>query len=304
MKILITGGLGFIGSAIIRGTKSKAKITVFDNLSTQKHSSLFQLPSRIKFIEGDVRNAQQVDAVCGGQDVVFHLAAITDATTSHERPKEVQEVNVGGTLNVIEGCLKYDCKLVFPSTTSVYGQATGVVDETSLVNPQSVYADSKIDAENFIKSYYKNEAYNLRAVILRLGTIYGISMGMRFHTVIPKFCWEAAMGLPLTVWETAYDQKRPYLALSDAIRAFFSVALQDEFEGDTYNVVTSNYPLSYIIETIQKFVPVEIRLTKSEIMNQLSYEVSTEKFRKAFDFEFMGDLSEEVKNTLEILGAI
>lgn len=274
---------------------------MFDDLSTQRYCSLFDLPYRVNFIEGDIRHKDHIALICHEQDVVIHLAAITDAATSHERPKEVQSVNVGGTRNVIEACLLNGCKLIFQSTTSVYGQAEGVVTEESEVNPQSVYAESKATCEGMIEAY---RSEGLKAIILRFGTIHGVSPGMRFHTAVNKFCWEAAMGLPLTIWETAYNQRRPYLELNDACRAILEVVYDRPLTGEIYNVASHNYRLKYIIDTIQKYVSVRYKLTSSEIMNQLSYNVSSEKFCDEFHFAFRGDLDKSVKDTLQLLGAI
>ena len=89
--------------------------------------------------------------------------------------------------------------------------------------------------ENLILDFYKNKG--LKAVVFRFGTIFGISQGMRFHTAVNKFCWQAVMNQPISVWKTAYDQKRPYLELKDASNAFKHIINNDIFDGEIYLIV-------------------------------------------------------------------
>ena len=306
MRILITGGLGYIGSKLIRWLPEWCEITVLDNLATQRYNSLFNLTRPINFIEADITDVGQTDEACRNQDFVIHLAAETDAATSHLRVDDVVRVNVIGLINVIESCVQNNCYLIFPSTTSVYGKSEGIVNEETILDPQSTYAESKMQGEKYIL-----EAKGLKATILRLGTIYGVSPGMRFHTVVNKFCWQAVMGQPLTVWETALNQKRPYLDLEDACWAILfiikAVLINNNVQGQIYNIVTGNHLLSEIVETIQIYCPAKIKLVESEIMNQLSYEVSSEKFIHELDFVILGQfrqgaLDKNIKQTLQLLG--
>ena len=307
MKIVITGALGHIGSRVIREIPSvfpRAEIVMLDNLSTQRYCSLFNLPSsgRYCFLEADILTAD-LASVFSGIDVVIHLAAITDASTSFEIKNQVERVNFVGTQGVAQACVEAGCTLIFPSTTSVYGVQSGVVDEDCPITdlrPQSPYAESKLKAEQYLQTLGKTAG--LRFVICRFGTICGTSIGMRFHTAINKFCWQAAMGQPITVWRTAMDQKRPYLDLSDAIRAMFFIIDNDMFNNKTYNVVTVNTTVREICKLIEETVPdITIEYVDSRIMNQLSYTVSNEKFREA-GFEFSGDLRTEILDTIRMLG--
>ena len=98
-------------------------------------------------------------------------------------------------------------------------------------------------------------AKGLKAIVCRFGTIFGPSPGMRFHTAVNKFCWQAVMGQPLSVWRTAYEQKRPYLDLADAVRALAFIIERDLFDGRIYNVLTLNATVRDIVEAIKGFVP-------------------------------------------------
>jgi nucleoside-diphosphate-sugar epimerase len=124
---------------------------------------------------------------------------------------------------------------------------------------------------------------------------------MRFHTAINKFCWQAVMGIPITVWKSAYDQKRPYLDLSDAIRCIAFCLEKDLFNGLVYNVATLNATVKEVVNSIKVFVPtLEIEFVDSKIMNQLSYEVLNTRLEEK-DFIFQGDLKQGIKNTIALL---
>ena len=304
-KILITGPLGHIGSKLIHNLKpgDYEEVVMIDNLSTQRYSSLFNLPKgvRFSFYEENIMEAD-LHSLFRNIDKVIHLAAITDATSSFEKKDEVEEVNYLGTKKVVEACIAEDCQLIFPSTTSVYGTQKELVDEDcekSELKPQSPYAEAKLKSEEFISRMASKD--KIEASIIRLGTIFGTSKGMRFHTAINKFCWQAVLGQPLTVWKTALNQKRPYLGISDAVNSIKFFINREIFQGDIFNVVTSNYTVQEVIDSIRKHVKeVKINLVETQIMNQLSYEVSTKKL-ESLGFTLRDDLDKGIKETITLL---
>jgi len=144
----------------------------------------------------------------------------------------------------------------------------------------------------------------LRFIICRFGTIFGASAGMRFHTAVNKFIWQACAGIPLTVWTSAFDQKRPYLDLEDAIRALSFIIEKDLFDGQIYNVLTLNTTVREVVTTIREFVPdAQVSLVDHQIMNQLSYTVACRKFAD-LGFEFKGDLKQRIAETVALLKGI
>jgi UDP-glucose 4-epimerase len=131
-RILITGPLGHIGSKIIHNIKPGdfEEVILIDNLSTQRYCSLFNLPKGVSFhfIEADILEAD-LDALCKNVDVVLHLAAITDAANSFGVAEQVERMNYGGTEKLAKACAANNCRLIFLSTTSVYGTQEKSVDE-------------------------------------------------------------------------------------------------------------------------------------------------------------------------------
>ena len=306
MRIVVTGGLGHIGSHLIRQLPlafPDLEVVILDNLSTQRYCSLFNLPfdANYSFIEADVLTAD-LRTLLAGTEVVVHLAAATDAANSFQNKEHVETTNFVGTERVARACAELGCGLVFLSTTSVYGTQRDVVAEDcppSDLKPQSPYAVAKLKAEYLLKDL--GDTHALRFVICRFGTIFGTSVGMRFHTAINKFCWQAVMGRPLTVWRTALHQKRPYLDLLDATSALISIVEKSMFDGAIYNVLTTNATVNDILCLISAEVPnVSVEYVDTEIMNQLSYTVLNDRFRSK-GFEFKGSLERGIRDTIELL---
>lgn len=306
MRIVITGALGHIGSRLIREIPNrfpKAEIVLLDDLSTQRYCSLFNLPAygKYRFLEADILKAD-LPQVFDGAVAVVHLAAITDAASSFAIKDQVERVNFAGTERVARACLQAGCALIFPSTTSVYGTQAEVVDEdcpSSDLKPQSPYAECKLRAELLLQTMGVTEG--LRFVTCRFGTIFGTSIGMRFHTAINKFCWQAVMGRPLTVWRTALHQHRPYLDLDDAVEAIAFIIQKELYDGRLYNIVTTNASVSSIVEIISAYMPdVSIQYVDAEIMNQFSYHVSNSRFER-LGFKFNGNLEKGIRETIQLL---
>ena len=297
------GALGHIGSSLIRALPARfpgAHLFMVDDLSTQRYSSLFHLPQQAHyhFIEGRAQDIE-LEPLVSQAHVVIHLAALTDAAGTASQPERVHQNNFEATKKLADICLRLQTPFIFPSSTSVYGSQSALVDETcTALHPQSPYAACKIKEEDYLLELFQQ---GLKGAICRLGTIYGPSPGMRFHTAVNKFCWQAVMGQDLTVWETALDQKRPYLSVEDATESFAHIISNALFGGEIYNIVSGNHTVRDVIENIQSHIPEpSVTLVKHEIMNQLSYEVSHLKFTNT-GFSFQGSLAQGIKETVDLL---
>jgi UDP-glucose 4-epimerase len=309
MRIVITGALGHIGSRLLHALPNEfpdIEVVIVDNMLTQRYCSLLDLPDKgwFRYVRADVRTAD-MEEIFAGADAVLHLAAITNAPESFENEQETETVNFLGTTRVAEACAAVGVPMLFPSTTSVYGMQETLVDEDcpeSWLRPQSPYAASKLKAERRLSELQKEKG--LKHITCRFATIFGTSVGMRFHTAINKFCFQAATGEPLSVWRTAIDQKRPYLHLDDAVDAIVFILRKRLFDGRTYNVLTENATIRQIVDIIQsQLKDTQVEYVDTAIMNQLSYEVSAKRFADA-GFTPKRDLRSGIIETLHILGAL
>jgi nucleoside-diphosphate-sugar epimerase len=302
---VVTGALGHIGSRLIRELAVAwpgSEIVMLDNLATQRYASLYDLPEtcRYEFVEGDVLSADLL-GLCAGADAVVHLAALTNGARTDLRAR-MERVNVEGTERVARACAALGIGLLFPSTTSVYSVPHGVVTEEcpqADLQPQSPYAAWKLQSEASLRSLARQDG--LRFVIFRMGTIFGPSVGMRFHTAVNQFCWRAVTGQPIEVWRTAAHQFRPYLDLSDAVRAMIFMLRRGQFDGRVYNVLTLNATVAHVVEVLSGFVP-ELRVTTvdSPLMNRLSYCVDNSRFMH-LGFELSGSLERGIGDTVAML---
>lgn len=306
MRIVITGALGHIGSRLIRTLPDAfpdAGIVMVDDLSSQRYCSLFNLPAngRYRFFEADILGAD-LNRIFEGAEAVIHLAAVTNAVESFADPEQVERVNFVGTEKVARACARTGAALVFLSTTSVYGTQSELVDEDcpdADLRPQSPYAESKLRAEQLLGSLARSEG--LRHVSCRFGTIFGTSPGMRFHTAINKFCWQAVNGLPLSVWTTALNQQRPYLELGDAVAALQFIVRRKLFNGGLFNVLTLNASVKEVLEEISAHAQeTRVRYVDSPIMNQLSYRVANRRLAD-LGFEYKGTLQQGIGETIRLL---
>ena len=305
MRIIVTGALGHIGSRLIRALPEAcpgAEIVMVDNLATERYASLYDLPAagQYQFVEGDVLTAD-LTRLFDGADAVIHLAALTNGARTDLRT-QMEHVNVEGSARVARACVAAGAALLFPSTTSVYSVADGVVSEECSpheLSPHSPYAAWKLQSEDLLRSLGQRDG--LRFVIFRMGTIFGPSPGMRFHTAVNQFCWRAVAGRPLEVWRTASQQFRPYLDLTDAVRAMIFVLRKHQFDGRVYNVLTLNATVTHVVEVLSAFVP-ELCITyvDSPLMNNLSFCVDNQRFAR-IGFDVRGGLEPGIGDTIAML---
>ncbi len=304
-KIIITGGLGHIGSYLIKKILKENKnihLIIIDNLSSQKIFSLFSLKNyanKISFYDFDITR-KKISTIVKSAKLIIHLSATTDAEKSIGKEKEYLANNLNGTKEVVMFSKRYGVPLIFPSSTSVYGKMKKnsilYEDNFNKLFPQSPYAKIKLKEEKIIIKELKKSKY----VIIRLGTIVGFSNGMRFHTAVNKFCYQASMNKEITVWKSAYNQVRPYATLDDFYRLIiFFIHKPKLISNEVYNLVSKNLSVKQIINIINKRKKVRIKFITSKIMNQLSYRVSCSKIHKK-GFKTKNNIQQEIFNTLKI----
>ena len=256
MKILITGACGHIGSFFVDNLykiKKVKKAILIDNLKSNRFNSLFNLnkKNKVDFYLKDLNDPKSLDQF-KNIDIIFHLASMTNAAKSFGIEKEMFRNNLNCFNTVLNFCKKNGTKLVHLSSTSVYGKQAKIVDENcekKYLKPQSPYAKIKILEENILRKNNKSINYNT----FRLGTISGVSKGIRFHTAVNSFCLSAALGQKIKVYKTALNQYRPYLSIKDIFKLFKFIIEKDFFDNDVYNIVSNNFTVKQIIKKIKKY---------------------------------------------------
>ena len=300
MKILITGGLGHIGSFIINNFikyKKIKKIFIVDNISNQRFSVLLSMNSpKIKFLYGDtvdIKLYKKIPKV----NIVLHLASITNAEKSFDIKKEIYRNNFKSFKNIVYYCKKNNSRLIHISSTSVYGPQKNIVDEKlKKLFPQSPYAIIKLKEENLLKKQKK-----VKYISLRFGTISGYSKGMRFHTAVNKFCFNSVMGIKIPIWGKAIKLYRPYLSLNDAQKTLKFIIENNFFPSDVFNILSENKTVREIINIIKKnnYKP-KLKFVNSRILNQNSYIISKNKIQK-FGLNLNSKIAKDIKITLKKL---
>lgn len=217
---LVTGGAGFIGSNLARKLESLGnKVVSLDNMM---HPC--QNPFESKF--ADVRYSQDIAQFFKGCDVCFHLAAQISVDRSIHSPQETIDININGTLNILDLCRKHDVKLIYASTSEVYGTSqTDKMDENHPVDAQSPYGASKLAADRLCKSYI--DTYGMKIVILRNFNTFGpYQNDDSYGGVIARFTRAALNGETLNIFGSG-SQERDYMWVDDAVDAYIKVVKQD-----------------------------------------------------------------------------
>jgi UDP-glucose 4-epimerase len=238
LKVLVTGGAGFIGSRLVRRlVEVGCVVRVLDDLSSGSMVNLSGLDGSVEFIRRDVRSREVVYGAVKGVDAVVHLAGKTSVEESIGRPLEYNEVNVAGTLNVLDACVKEGVgRFIFSSSASVYGEPSELpLKEDSPVRPLSPYAASKLSAEHYVNVYHR--VYGLNTVIFRIFNVYGCGQPLNDYSgVIAKFLGRIKSGKPPIIYGDGC-QTRDFIYVDDVVDAF-TMALNGDASGETFNIAS------------------------------------------------------------------
>jgi UDP-glucose 4-epimerase len=237
MKALVTGGAGFIGSNVVRLLSEYGHETVvLDNLSSGYRHNLDPFQD-ITFIEGDIRDAELVERAMLGVEVVFHLAASVGNRRSIENPLDDSDVNMLGTLHILEAARHAGVrKVVFSSSAGIFGELkTLPIREDHPVEPDSPYGASKLGAEKLCLAYAK--LYPLECVCLRYFNVYGVNQRYdSYGNVIPIFVHQILRGQPMVIFGDG-EQTRDFVNVRDVARANYQAALTHGVSG-AFNIAS------------------------------------------------------------------
>jgi UDP-glucose 4-epimerase len=225
MKVLVTGGAGFIGSNLVRQLVADGNdVTVLDNLLSGFRSNLYQFP-QVRFIEGDIRDDVAVAEAIKGIEVVFHLAASVGNKRSIDHPLIDADINVMGTLKVLEAARHEGVrKIVASSSAGIFGELkTLPIKEDHPVEPDTPYGSSKLCMEKECLAYAK--LYDIEAVCLRYFNVYGPNQRFdAYGNVIPIFAFKMLRGEQLIIFGDG-EQTRDFINVKDVVQANIKAAM-------------------------------------------------------------------------------
>ena len=240
MKVLVTGGAGYIGSVLVRQLLNKGyQVRAFDSLKFGGDALYdVMLNPNFEFMKGDVRNADDVDNALKGIDAIAHLAAIVGDPACKKFSEEAQQTNWDGSVALFEAAEKAGVKrFVFASTCSNYGKMPdpdSFVTETSALNPVSLYAELKVKFENYLLNERKDTS--MCSTALRFSTVYGFSPRIRFDLTVNEFTRNAAIHGEQEIWGQQFW--RPYCHVDDLARAVVLVleTTEEKVRANVFNV--------------------------------------------------------------------
>ena len=262
-RVLVTGGAGFIGSHLVdRLLKEGFDVIVLDNLSSGHVRNIkHHIGKRgFQFIKGDIRNRELVNKLVKEIDVIFHLAAIVSVPQSVRNPTLVNEVNVSGTLNLLEAARKSKVKrFIFASSCAVYGNPQSLpIKEESPLRPISPYGASKLAAETYVQVFHK--VYGLKTVCLRYFNVYGPRQSEgRYSSVISRFLRALREDRPLKIYGDG-KQTRDFVHVHDVVEANVLALKERKAVGECFNIATGS-PIT-IEDLAKKFMAVFGKKTK------------------------------------------
>lgn len=238
MRALVTGGAGFIGSHIAhRLVREGHEVVVLDNLSSGKLENLAAIREQVRFVEGDVRDRAAVEAVTAGCEVVFHEAAIVSVPYSVEHPEESHDVNIEGTINVLQAARKAKTRrVVFASSAAIYGEEPTLPKvETLLPEPVSPYGVEKLTGEHYLATW--SRLFGLETVALRYFNVFGPRQdpSSAYSGVISIFGDRILAGKPITFFGDG-KQCRDFVYVDNVVSANILAATRPNVSGRVFNV--------------------------------------------------------------------
>lgn len=304
MRILVTGGAGYIGTSLIAQLQEQTeveKIIVYDNLSRENRNFFIgrdRLNSKkIHFIQGDLLDSRLLKKVIQEVDVVYHLAAKVTTPFSDQNPHLFEQVNHWGTAELVYAIEDSNVRrLIYLSSVSVYGAADEQFKLTDSPLPKTFYGISKLRGEQHVERLKdKIETY-----IIRCGNVYGYNKSMRFDAVVNKMMFEANYLKRITINGTG-EQFRPFIHIDKASLALTAL-VNEKLNSGVYNLIDRNMAIGEIVEALRNIYPNlemifvnqhmkmrQLKVERSETLNAYwqsnsSLEEELIAFKKAFTF--------------------
>ena len=237
MKYVVTGGAGFIGSHLTEKLiKQGGVVTVLDNLNTGKEKNLELIKEKIEFVKGSILDTKLLEEITKNVDGVFHQAALASVQDSFTKPDEYYDVNVNGTENVFKLSKKHDFKVVYASSSSVYGNPTRIpTKESDDKNPINPYAETKLKAEELATQYSK---MGVSVIGLRYFNVFGKRQSKEYAGVIKLFLEQIRNELPPKINGNGI-QSRDFVHVDDVVNANI-MSMNSDVTHEFFNVGTNS----------------------------------------------------------------
>ena len=296
MRVLITGGAGFIGSHLAdHYVNAGHTVNLLDNFSTGSQSNIAHLEGKITTIDGDIRNIELIDQLTKDSDLVLHMAAALGVNTILESPLESMSTNITGSEVVLNAATKHNKRIIIASTSEIYGknpkQPLSETDDRVVGAPQKIrwtYSDAKAIEEAMAFALYQEK--RLPVTTVRLFNTVGPRQTGRYGMVVPRFVHAALKNEPITIFGDG-TQSRVFCHVLDAVSAIATMAATDSTIGDVYNVGgTGDVTIKQLAEQV-----LSVTRSKSEI----TYTAYLDAYPAGFE-----DIQRRVPDISKVKGAI
>jgi len=236
-KFLITGGAGFVGSHLAEELiKNGNSVTILDDLNTGKISNLEKIKNKIEFVQGDIRDKNILKKIMKDKDGVFHQAARASVQESFKKPEEYYDVNVNGTENVFMQSKEYKIKVVYASSSSVYGNPAELpIKENASKNPINPYAKTKVEKEKLAEKYAK---MGLKVIGMRYFNIFGERQSKEYAGVVKLFLENIQNKIPPKINGDG-SQARDFVYVGDVVKANI-MAMESDIDHEFFNIGTNS----------------------------------------------------------------
>ena len=275
MKYLVTGGVGFIGNNIVRLLLEYGHdVDIVDNLQVGKIENIKDIIGKVNFSQIDIRDREKLEKVVKSYDGIFHEAALTSVPESFQKPEEYNDVNVIGTKNIFEIANREKIRVVYASSSSIYGNAAQVpIKEKYERKPINPYGQTKLDDEILAEKFEE-----LSVIGLRYFNVYGIGQNISYAGVITKFLEQIKNKKPLTINGNG-NQVRDFIHVKDIAKANLA-AMESNVKKGFFNVGTG---ISTSINDLAKMM-VELSDNENEIIHGLELEGDIESSQADMEF--------------------
>ena len=237
MKFVVPGGAGFIGSHLAKFLiKNNYQVVIIDNRIRGTLNNISEIKDNVEFHKVDISNYNEIDSVVDSADGIFHEAALASVPQSFKEPERYHEVNAIGSENIFKLAKKHNAKVVFASTSSVYGNQTKFpVNENAHTNPLNPYGQSKLEAEKFASKYASK---GLKVIGLRYFNVFGIGQNPEYAGVIPKFIERISQHKPPKI-EGDGNNIRSFTFVDDVVQANI-LAFQSNVNHEFINIASED----------------------------------------------------------------